>query len=100
MPDLLANRATEIPAPSAGEILEILVQTGDTVPVGTVVARWTGSGHPATETDTASVPHVEASAAKQGNGNSNSNINGNRSATASIALAARHEQDQHHHPAA
>jgi len=35
--------ATEIPAPSSGEILEILVQQGETVPVGTVVARWTGS---------------------------------------------------------
>ena len=43
--------ATEIPAPSAGEILEILVQKGDTVAVGTVVARWTGSGQSSVESE-------------------------------------------------
>jgi len=41
--------ATEIPASSAGEMLEILVQKGETVPVGAVVARWTGSGQSAAE---------------------------------------------------
>lgn len=41
--------ATEIPATSAGEMLEILVQKGETVPVGAVVARWTGSGQSAAE---------------------------------------------------
>ena len=36
--------ANEVEAPSAGTIAEILVQTGETVPVGTPVARWTGTG--------------------------------------------------------
>lgn len=39
--------ATEIPAPSDGEMLEIIVQQGETVPVGAVIARWTGSGQSA-----------------------------------------------------
>ena len=46
--------ATEIPAPSKGEMLEILVQKGETVPVGAVVARWTGSGQAAMEGEGAS----------------------------------------------
>lgn len=36
--------ATEIMAPSDGQLLEVLVEQGETVPVGTVVARWTGVG--------------------------------------------------------
>jgi len=36
--------ATEIEAPAEGEILECLVPAGETVPVGTVVARWSGEG--------------------------------------------------------
>ena len=83
--------ATEVPAPSAGEILEILVQTGDTVPVGTVVARWTGSGQPATESDTAPAPQVAASAAEQGNGHGQAN------ATASTAMPASHQEVQPQH---
>lgn len=36
--------ASEITAEGAGEIHEILVEQGETIPVGTVVARWTGPG--------------------------------------------------------
>ena len=36
--------ANEIEAPSAGEIVEILVGSGETVPVGAPLARWTGKG--------------------------------------------------------
>ena len=57
--------ATEIPAPSNGEMMEILVQQGDTVPVGTVVARWTGSGQAAVESESASAA-VDHRAAGQG----------------------------------
>ncbi|KZD05501.1 dihydrolipoamide acetyltransferase family protein [Oceanibaculum pacificum] len=51
--------ANEVEAPSAGTIAEILVQTGETVPVGTPVARWTGKGFIADEAD-APRPAVEA----------------------------------------
>ncbi|MFG1374266.1 dihydrolipoamide acetyltransferase family protein [Xanthobacter oligotrophicus] len=34
----------EIEAEAAGEIREVLIPAGETVPVGTVVARWTGPG--------------------------------------------------------
>lgn len=36
--------ANEIEAPGEGEIVEILVDSGTTVPVGTPLARWTGKG--------------------------------------------------------
>lgn len=36
--------ANEVEAPSDGEMVEILVETGATVPVGTPLARWTGAG--------------------------------------------------------
>ena len=36
--------ATEIEAPGEGDILECVVPAGETVPVGTVVARWSGEG--------------------------------------------------------
>jgi pyruvate dehydrogenase E2 component (dihydrolipoamide acetyltransferase) len=36
--------ANEIDAPSDGEIVEILVESGVTVPVGAPLARWTGAG--------------------------------------------------------
>lgn len=38
--------ATDIMAPSDGQLIEILVAKGETVPVGSVVARWTGEGQP------------------------------------------------------
>jgi pyruvate dehydrogenase E2 component (dihydrolipoamide acetyltransferase) len=36
--------ANEIEAPSDGEILELMIGSGETVPVGTALARWTGVG--------------------------------------------------------
>lgn len=36
--------ANEVEAPADGEIREILVDAGNTVPVGTAIARWTGPG--------------------------------------------------------
>ena len=45
--------ANEIEAPGAGVVEAILVPEGETVPVGTPVARWTGPGLPAAEDDTA-----------------------------------------------
>ena len=42
--------ATDIEAASEGEILELLVPAGSTVPVGTPVARWTGAASGAAET--------------------------------------------------
>lgn len=51
--------ANEVEAPSAGTIAEILVQTGETVPVGTPVARWTGKGFIADAPD-AVEPAVDA----------------------------------------
>lgn len=41
--------ANEIEAPSDGEILEVMVDSGETVPVGTPLARWTGAGMAAGE---------------------------------------------------
>ena len=41
--------ATEIAAPSTGQLIEILVQQGQTVAVGTPVARWTGDGQPVSD---------------------------------------------------
>jgi pyruvate dehydrogenase E2 component (dihydrolipoamide acetyltransferase) len=41
--------ATDVEAPGPGEIRELLVEAGATVPVGTPVARWTGSGAVAPE---------------------------------------------------
>jgi pyruvate dehydrogenase E2 component (dihydrolipoamide acetyltransferase) len=41
--------ANDIEAPSAGEIIELLVDTGETVPVGAPLARWTGKGTAATD---------------------------------------------------
>jgi pyruvate dehydrogenase E2 component (dihydrolipoamide acetyltransferase) len=43
--------ANEIEAPGAGEVREILVAAGETVPVGTVIARWTGPGLPTADRD-------------------------------------------------
>lgn len=40
--------ANEIEAPGNGEIVEILVESGETVAVGTPLARWTGEGAGAT----------------------------------------------------
>lgn len=56
--------ATDIEAPSDGEIVEILAGEGTTVPVGEAVARWTGIGtaedeKPA-EASSASEPEAEA----------------------------------------
>ncbi|WP_333903990.1 biotin/lipoyl-containing protein, partial [Achromobacter insolitus] len=55
--------ANEISAEADGLIGEILVQAGETVPVGAVVARWTGPGQSAdlesnvvAEDETASAP--------------------------------------------
>ncbi len=50
--------ATEIPATSAGEMLEILVEQGETVPVGAVVARWTGSGQSSAEPPSEAVTEI------------------------------------------
>lgn len=36
--------ANEVEAPADGEIREIIVEAGTTVPVGTAIARWTGPG--------------------------------------------------------
>ena len=36
--------ANEVEAPSDGEMVELLVEPGATVPVGTPLARWTGAG--------------------------------------------------------
>jgi len=51
--------ANEVEAPSAGTIAEILVEAGETVPVGTPVARWTGKGFIAEAPDVPA-PAVEA----------------------------------------
>lgn len=51
--------ANEVEAPSAGTIAEILVQAGETVPVGTPVARWTGKGFIG-EAPAAPAPDMEA----------------------------------------
>lgn len=36
--------ANEVDAPASGQIVDVLVGAGETVPVGTVLARWTGPG--------------------------------------------------------
>jgi pyruvate dehydrogenase E2 component (dihydrolipoamide acetyltransferase) len=54
--------ANEVEAPSAGEMIEILVPTGTTVPVGTAIARWTGAGTMALEGEApAKAPAAELS---------------------------------------
>lgn len=51
--------ANEVEAPGEGEIVEILVEPGRTVPVGTPLARWTGSG-PANDSIPAVVDRIKA----------------------------------------
>lgn len=58
---------TEVPAPSAGTLLEILVAEGETVPVGTVIARLGAAGEqpapeaaPAAPSPPASAPQATA----------------------------------------
>ncbi|MDM9558454.1 dihydrolipoamide acetyltransferase family protein [Bordetella petrii] len=60
--------ANEIPAHADGTLAEVLVQAGETVPVGAVVARWTGPGQaaepaPCAPADSAPAPTAEAPAA-------------------------------------
>ncbi|QKS26751.1 dihydrolipoamide acetyltransferase family protein [Vreelandella titanicae] len=43
--------ATEVTAEAEGELREILVQEGETVPVGTVVGYWTGPGQSPRDSD-------------------------------------------------
>lgn len=43
--------ATEVTAEAEGELLEILVQEGETVPVGTVVGHWTGPGQSSNDSE-------------------------------------------------
>lgn len=61
--------ANEVEAPSDGQMIELLVDTGATVPVGTPLARWTGAGlapeggetcTPETETAAPDAVHGEA----------------------------------------
>ncbi|WP_235049570.1 lipoyl domain-containing protein, partial [Bordetella bronchiseptica] len=54
--------ANEIVAQADGTLAEILVAAGETVPVGTVVARWTGPGQGAD--DMADAPPAPAPAAQ------------------------------------
>jgi pyruvate dehydrogenase E2 component (dihydrolipoamide acetyltransferase) len=53
--------ANEVEAPAAGEIHEIIVEAGSTVPVGTPVARWTGPDS-STTADRPERPDVSSSA--------------------------------------
>ncbi|MGE4369892.1 MAG: dihydrolipoamide acetyltransferase family protein [Burkholderiaceae bacterium] len=55
--------ATEIMAPSDGRLIDILVAQGETVPVGAVVARWTGAGQPAGDNDAEPAPSGDATPA-------------------------------------
>lgn len=50
--------ATEIEAPADGVMGDIIVQAGETVPVGTVVARWTGPGQGIEASAEASPPAI------------------------------------------
>lgn len=52
--------ATEVEASGPGEIRELLVEAGTTVPVGTPVARWTGSGAVVSEPAKAEAPSPAA----------------------------------------
>jgi pyruvate dehydrogenase E2 component (dihydrolipoamide acetyltransferase) len=52
--------ATDIEAPGPGEIRELLVEAGTTVPVGTPVARWTGIGAVVSEGAKAEAPSPAA----------------------------------------
>lgn len=57
--------ANEIEAPSAGRLEEILVPEGETVPVGTAIARWSlDSGATTAPAAAAAVSKVEAAAPK------------------------------------
>jgi len=56
--------ANEIEAPTAGEMIEILVPPGSTVAVGVAIARWTGAGTIAVQSeDSAEVPAAASSEA-------------------------------------
>lgn len=60
--------ANEIPAHADGTVAEVLVQAGETVPVGAVVARWTGPGQagdaaPPAPADSAAAPAADVPAA-------------------------------------
>lgn len=57
--------ATDINAPGDGEVLEILVEQGETVPVGTPVARWTGEGSLVDITEAADVETLPAASAPE-----------------------------------
>ena len=51
--------ANEIEAPGAGEIIELLVEPGETVAVGAALARWTGKGTAGTGGNGADKPRSE-----------------------------------------
>lgn len=52
--------ANEIEAPASGEIVDLLVPEGETVPVGAPVMRWTGPGSAAETKSVAPAPAVAA----------------------------------------
>jgi pyruvate dehydrogenase E2 component (dihydrolipoamide acetyltransferase) len=58
--------ATDVEATGPGEIRELLVEAGATVPVGTPVARWTGSGDAAADAPGARLPAEPTSAPSVG----------------------------------
>lgn len=63
---------TEIPAPVNGRLLEIRVNEGDTVPVGTVIAVLEDSSSTMVAADAASVTSAVAAPVSSNNGGSNS----------------------------
>lgn len=60
-----AKVSAEIPSPVAGKILEILFQEGDTVPVGTVVAKVELEGEDAGDSAASSAPAQETPKANE-----------------------------------
>jgi pyruvate dehydrogenase E2 component (dihydrolipoamide acetyltransferase) len=52
--------ANEVEAPTAGEMIELLVPAGTTVPVGTAIASWTGAGMAASDGESAPPPVADA----------------------------------------
>lgn len=80
--------ATEVEAPSDGEIVEILFGEGKTVPVGEAVARWTGIGM-ADDVEMADVPpSLEPAAEAPGRLAMSKNSTGETAAAANARVLA------------
>jgi 2-oxoglutarate dehydrogenase E2 component (dihydrolipoamide succinyltransferase) len=89
----------EIPAPRAGTLAKILVQTGETVDVGTVLAVIQNEGETAADDAPDSAPAAAASASPASGGNGAAHGGNGTDASASAASVAARSDTQRLSPA-